>query len=645
MPTPPDHSVTQVALPERFGPYRIVRRLGRGGMGSVYLAMDTRLNRTVALKVCDRALRHPQALARFRTEAQAAAALRHPNLCPVYECDVRDGVPYLTMAYIEGPNLADWAARRGPLPPREAAQLVRKLALAMQTAHEHRVVHRDLKPSNVVLERGEPIVLDFGLARQATEDEIRLTRKGAVLGTPAYMAPEQAAGDLAEMGPSCDIYSLGVILFELLTGRPPFSGPPTKVLANVLCAAPPRPCSLRPEIDPQLEAICLKALAKRPSQRHASMADLAASLAAFAQPAPDAPRDAEAPTFVSPEDTVLPATERPTVRDVTEEEAESTSRTKLSLLIALGLALVLLPALGVGLVWLVNAVRQRGEEQEQAARKPADPGPDTPRPPRRNEAAEAPREVVNSVRMRLVRIPAGQFLMGSPKEEKEHRANEEQHRVEITRPFYMGATLVTQEQYQRVTGINPSEYQQARGGGPDYPVEKVSWYDAVAFCKRLSELAEEREAERVYRLPTEAEWEYACRAGTTTPFHFGATLTSDDANFDGRYPYGDVQPGVRVGKTTPAMKYRPNAWGLYDMHGNLWEWCQDWYDSGYYAQSPKKDPQGPEQGTNPVLRGGCWGNPAQECRSAARLGIRPRSFSDPYIGFRVVMQHVPRPER
>src|SRR4051794_39150746 len=200
------------ALPEQFGPYRIVKRLGKGGMGTVYLARDTRLDRDVALKVCHVA-DSPQALERFKREAHAAAALRHPNLCPVYECDVLGGVQYLTMACIQGPTLDDWLEQRGSISQRQVAVLVLKMALALAEAHRHGVIHRDLKPSNVAIERGEPVILDFGLARQAGVEHSRLTRTGAVMGTPAYMPPEQATGDAKAMGPCCDIYSLGAILY------------------------------------------------------------------------------------------------------------------------------------------------------------------------------------------------------------------------------------------------------------------------------------------------------------------------------------------------------------------------------------------------------------------------------------------------
>jgi serine/threonine protein kinase len=269
-------------LPDQFGPYRIVRPLGKGGMGAVYLARDTRLDRDVALKVCTLA-DNATALERFRREARAAASLSHQHLCPVYEFDVRDGIAYLTMAYVEGPTLSTWAAKRGGLSQRDAARLVAKLALAMQVAHDGGVVHRDLKPANVIInQKGEPVILDFGLARQMEDARTRLTQVGAIYGTPSYMAPEQAGGDPELIGPASDVYSLGVILYELLTGRVPFEGPLTAVLGQLLSMPPIPPRKYNPLVDATLEAICLKALAKSPAERPRSMRDFARALAKIA---------------------------------------------------------------------------------------------------------------------------------------------------------------------------------------------------------------------------------------------------------------------------------------------------------------------------------------------------------------------------
>jgi formylglycine-generating enzyme required for sulfatase activity len=253
------------------------------------------------------------------------------------------------------------------------------------------------------------------------------------------------------------------------------------------------------------------------------------------------------------------------------------------------------------------------------------------------------KEISNSIGMQLVRVPAGRFVMGSPVNELERDSGEEQHEVAITRPFYLGAHTVTQAQFQKVMGKNPSFFHPKNGGSLDHPVEQVRWGEARDFCTRLSALADEKKAGRTYRLPTEAEWEYACRAGTTTPFNTGDALSSRQANFNGDVPYGGAEKGPFLRRTAKVGSYAPNAWGLYDMHGNVLQWCNDWYDPDYYKKSAKENPKGPENGVMPtgferwffvVVRGGCWLDEGRACRSARRFRLQQ---SEPYrwTGLRV----------
>jgi formylglycine-generating enzyme required for sulfatase activity len=249
--------------------------------------------------------------------------------------------------------------------------------------------------------------------------------------------------------------------------------------------------------------------------------------------------------------------------------------------------------------------------------------------------ATIPAKVTNSIGMKLVRIPAGKFIMGSPLAETGRSDDEQQHGVKISQVLSMGVYPVTQEEYQKVTKVNPSFFS-AGGKGKDdvagkdtskFPVENVSWHDAVKFCSALSALPAEKAAGRRYRLPTEAEWEYACRAGTTTKYHSGGD--EDDLKVVGWYltngSYGTQEVGQK----------QSNAWGLFDMHGNVYQWCSDWYGKGYYGEGDKTDPEGPKKSNNRVLRGGFWYGSAESCRAAARLGLPPR-ISRSWIGFRVV---------
>ncbi|HJZ94059.1 MAG TPA: serine/threonine-protein kinase [Gemmataceae bacterium] len=264
-------------LPARFGRYEIRRPLGRGGMGTVYLAHDTQLNRLVALKVplLDS---DPGSARQFVREARAAAALQHPNICPVYDAGEIDGRPFLTMAYLEGEPLSA-RVRRGPLPVAEAVRLVRTMAEALDGAHRAGIVHRDLKPANVLHNaKGQPVITDFGLARNlmATSGDSQSGRQ--IVGTPNYMAPEQVNGDPGAGGPAVDIYALGVVLYELLTGARPFDGPLGTVLARITTDDPEPPSRRRPEVDSRLSAICLTALAKSPADRYPSMDAFASAL-------------------------------------------------------------------------------------------------------------------------------------------------------------------------------------------------------------------------------------------------------------------------------------------------------------------------------------------------------------------------------
>jgi formylglycine-generating enzyme required for sulfatase activity len=242
--------------------------------------------------------------------------------------------------------------------------------------------------------------------------------------------------------------------------------------------------------------------------------------------------------------------------------------------------------------------------------------------------AQAPKEITNSIGMKLVLIPKGTFMMGSPESEKGRKENETQHEVTISKDYYLGVYEVTQAQYEKVMGKNPSSFQGAKVGNEnaDLPVENVSWDDTVEFCKKLSDLPEEKKAGRLYRLPTEAEWEYACRAGSKTAYAF------DDE--EGLLPeYGWFKRNSSDRTHTVGL-LEPNAWGLYDMHGNVWECCSDRY--GDYPKGAVSDPSGPKVGSTRVYRGGCWRNVAANCGSAYRDWNSPVDRSN-FLGFRLAL--------
>jgi formylglycine-generating enzyme required for sulfatase activity len=271
------------------------------------------------------------------------------------------------------------------------------------------------------------------------------------------------------------------------------------------------------------------------------------------------------------------------------------------------------------------------EEPEQIVRAPR-------KPKELVEAlkAELPKtctfDLRNGVNLEMVLIPAGTFMMGSPDSEAERSSNETLHQVTISNPFYLGKYPITQAQWQQVMGTKPSHFESDKL----LPVENVSWNDTKAFCIKLREITH-----APFGIPTEAQWEYACRAGTMTPYHFGSQLNGREANCDGTVPYGTVKEGPYLEKTSAVGKYPANPWGLYDMHGNVWEWCSDWY--GDYPPESVKDPSGPADGSIRVLRGGSWRNVAVFCRSANRSWNGPSNrFLN--LGFRLALSSIWNPQ-
>jgi formylglycine-generating enzyme required for sulfatase activity len=592
----------EAEIPGQLGKYQLLERVGQGSCGTVWRARDTQLDRVVALKVP-----HPGLLTlsrnreRFEREARAAARLSHPNVVTLFGVDQAGDTSFLVMEYVEGIDLARVVKESGPLPIRQACHSIRQAALGLQHAHESGLVHRDIKPANLVLTaEGVVKVLDLGLVRLlrlADEAQVAsLTSLGSMMGTADYIAPEQAR-DARSADARADIYSLGCSLYFLLTGWVPFPGGTemAKIIRHETEEAEPVE-QLRPEVPPELAAVVRRSMARRPEERYQTAAAVADALTAVL------PGDSE------PEPN-LPA-----------GSAGRARRPRRMPWLA-GLLLTGLAALGLFLLLRPGGRFDRSE--------PPNPPAPAPAPPAAAELA-----ITNSLGMALVRIRGGEFWMGTANGEKVWLGPQEKpcHQVSITRPFYLGACEVTQREYQAVLGSNPSHFTEDRGGGPNHPVDMISYFDAVDFCARLSALPAERQARRTYRLPTEAEWEYACRAGTTTAYHFGC-----DATQLGDYAW---HAGSSGGRTHPVRTLRPNAWGLYDMYGNVWEWCADIYDANYYSRSPTLDPFSIRGSDERVLRGGGWAETFGDgrwCRSAAR-GYRSPNTRLNHHGLRVACE-------
>ena len=681
----------------RLGGYRILRVLGEGGMGLVLEAEDVRLKRRIALKVMRPEIAHREAnRTRFLREAQAAAAVEHLNIIPIHQVGEENGVPFIAMPFLKGEPLNE-RLKRSRLHVHEILTIGWQTALGLAAAHARGLIHRDIKPGNIWLEEvvndaGDPgeaaatltrvRILDFGLAR-LDDEEVKLTASGAVMGTPAYMPPEQAGGETVDH--RADIYSFGAVLYEMATGQPPFTGKTILALLSSLAMdIPAEPAQLNSQLPPALSQLIMKLLEKDPANRPQSTKAVAESLRKLLQDGSSNVAMALPPLVdadpwqdigaIEDEETVTatPAKtaekKRPNKSRSSNEPtpviaARQSSQPNRKRPPAPGKAFPL-RLMAIGLMVLVLG----GLAVYQLAFKPKNTASPTQTEPPKEVVKNAPPEQVpkkddpiiikkadvppvepvvkgedtsydlgNGVKLDMVKIKSKgkTFLIGSPKEEAERNPfeekfdAEEQHEIKFGHDFSMGKYEVTQEQYEVIMGTNPSGFK-----GPKNAVEQVSWDNAQEFLKKLNEKFTDRKLE--FRLPSEAEWEYACRAGTTTPFHFGKALNGTQANCNGTVPYGTAIKGAYLEKTTSVGKYDPNAFGLYDMHGNVREWCEDYY--GPYGKSPKDGTAQNVKQSNEVrvLRGGSWFFNPWFCRSAFRSNSSPgnRGSSD---GFRVVV--------
>ncbi len=563
----------------RLGPYRVVGLLGEGAMGFVFRGEDDRLRRTVALKVIRPEIAaQDTARKRFQREGRAAAAIKSDHVINIHSDGEANGVPFLVMEFLEGRTLEDWLiARREPVTAREILWVARDTLRGLVAAHNRGVIHRDVKPANlwVDAETNRIKLLDFGITRMAGVDP---TITVSMVGTPAYMAPEQA--EELEVDARTDLFSLGAVLFRMLAGKGPFErATVVATLRDLATKEPPSAASFGLPID--LARLIDRLLAKEPNNRPQTATEslevvlaiervLLGSATVLPVPATIPPVPVARPP-VPPVVVVVPTTAPPAE---VEEEFE----------------------------YVILGEKRKGIRRVLGL------------------------DIGGGQTMKFVRIGKGAFLMGAPDGEEGAESDEKpQRQVTISRDFYLGMYAVTQVEYKIVTGQSPSHFK-----GDRLPVEQVSWEEAVTFCQRLTDSVKRR-----VELPTEAQWEYACRAETTTPFHFGSELNGDLANCDGNHPYGTNTRGPDKNTTVPVGSYPANPWGLYDMHGNVWEWCQDEY--GPYAPGDQTDPvQLPKQSKDSrrVLRGGAWDGYARYCRASDRSRITPNFLSN-YVGFRV----------
>jgi formylglycine-generating enzyme required for sulfatase activity len=665
-------------------------------MGAVYLATDQRFGSTVALK---QTLVNGENLRKaFEREARLLNGLRHAALPVVIDYFTEAEDVFLVMQYIPGDDLYTRLEKSGgPFRYEEVLLWADQLLDALDYLHTHQppIIHRDIKPQNLkITKRGEVILLDFGLAKGSAEMALS-TSSASIFGyTPTYAPFEQIQGSGTDA--RSDIYSLGATAYHLMTGETPADAL-TRTSSLLSGQADPlrRADEVNNKIPPAVGAVLMQAMALNRNDRPETAVELrhalrqasqnlepgiASTVIASSKQKTVAQSGPAAAVTVRANDpmergrkTAVEAPARRVDADLAKAAAARTiaethdeGRSKRWLWVAL-LALVLV---GGGAALFLTGVLGPGKEVTAPANpappptvtEPANPGASAPAasfsvPPfktfnfevvtvdatgkpvgrSRNEAQTFAEDLGAGVTLEMVLVPGGTYLMGSPDTEKQRFGEEgPQHNVEVP-GFYMGKFEVTQAQWQAVASLpkvnrdmnpNPSNFE-----GVNRPVQKVSYQDAVEFCDRLS-----KKTGRPYRLPSEAQWEYACRAGTTTPFYFGEALPGDHVNYDARSPYGAGEKGAYRNTTLPVGGLNaPNAFGLYDMHGSLWEWCLDPWHSDY--KGAPRDGSSWEAGGNNglrVIRGGAWNRIANHCRSAYRLK-NPATERLDVIGFRVVV--------
>jgi len=609
-----------------LGEYKIIGELGKGGMGEVYLAEHKMLKTNYAIKVLPEEVKKDDIfIRRFHLEASVLAHFDHPNIVKVFNMGREDSVYYIVMEYIADKNgitrtLQD-LIEKGGLSEERIKLILLQICDGLIYAHNYRdenikdgTIHRDIKPDNILIQDQNTVkITDFGLVRLVGSEYVnsqihqsisvsiasqtlsyqktierqvdyKKTRTGALLGTYDFMSPEQKRGE--EATKLSDIYSLGVLIYNTLTGRLPRG-------------AFKYPSEINSKLSKRWDNLIRKCLQENPYDRYKNISEI-----------------------------------RTDILQVHIELKKSISiifknkKIQKSILIVLTIICIFL-SFQLFASYFKNLFKKtkvisetpKSEKTPQSTKKhlfdmlsgtfPEKKLMNVLPEPKVFETSED-YNTSNVTSNSLIWIPPGKFGMGSENGESDETPV---HIVELD-GFYIGKYEVTQTEWELIMGNNPSNFK-----GTNLPVENVSWNDAMEFCKRLSQKSGEK-----YSLPTEVQWEYACRAGSNTIYNIGSSLTGCAWYNDGGGLWMHPRP---VGEKSP------NKWGLYDMHGNVWEWCLDYYDSKYYVKGPEKNPVNLDTSKYKVLRGGSWNDLPEYCTSSNRYGDNPDAKSI-FYGFRVV---------
>ncbi len=617
------------------GQYTIESILLRSGAGLAYRAKDNKTGKLVTIKVTKAVWRQQpngkQLEAKLIQQATKIAQCQHSYLIKLYpEVLIEEDRVFMVMDYLEGENLAIYIDRNGKLDEYSALKLVSKIGSAINTLHKSKCVHQDIKPQNIIIEQQsqQPILLDYGLAIKL----FTIGSKNKENTMMDYFSPPEKYEQSAKKAPSFDIYSLSAILYVLVTAQLPTSAK----LRQYQDLTPPQ--QLNPSLSDRLNQGIIKGMALNPRRRPQNLRDWF-QLLKDSQKTPVKINNQSPPVIDDDDDDdTAPLTPIPTNREEkTLIQKKPISRNNYDETVIQKTAIIkpLTDAKSPQLIY-PDIENFHFETISIEPKKELFGFVNTVEKnllPKNNKFfVEYLGEGVN---LEMIFIPAGTFLMGSDNNEINRDKDESPvHRVKLS-SFYMSKYPITQLQWRKVISFpkvkrpvknNPSFFK-----GDDLPVEKVSWLDAQEFCQRLSKYSQ-----RKYRLPTESEWEYACRGGTSTPFFFGDIITTDFANYDGREGYGCKPTGKYEKKTSPVGSFAPNPFGLYDVHGNVWEWCEDHYAPSYIHKPKDGSAFYSNVGNQPrVVRGGSWSLTPSYCRSAKRSSYSADSNYN-FLGFRVV---------